>query len=378
MARNNECIEERKDSYRVKLSYYDELGNRKFYSKTFSVKKYGNKQKALEMAKRYRDEMKVRIANNMIVKEKHFSLDEVFQLSMELYECTLGTKKKLNGTYNKHIKSFVGGERDFSTIKYSDIQKSLNAMVSIAKNDTIQRTFTIWKRLYKNAIASEIVIKDETYNVVVPKSDLIEIKRKMETNINELFEVCNEINERIRNKRESILLQGALWIMYYTGMRPSEVFALHIDNIDMKNRNIFVCQSIGTTSKEIGVIRKTKNEYSIRNIPIVDELVDILKELIQYSKEGYLFVRNNNKFIDGTYLSDITRRMTKGAFRPYMLRHQFSTDLLNNGANPRTIQELMGHANPRMTIEYARSNDNLKKNALNNRGNNIKLIDSYS
>ena len=51
----------------------------------------------------------------------------------------------------------------------------------------------------------------------------------------------------------------------------------------------------------------------------------------------------------------------------YQLRHQFSTDLITNNVDIRTVMELMGHNNTDMTIDYARSSDDLKKEALENR-----------
>lgn len=367
MAKSNECIEERKDSYRVHIPYYDELGIRRFYSKSFSIKKYGTKQKALEFAKKNRDETKVRLANKQIVKVKHYTLDEVFNDSMSINNCTLATKKRLSCLYNKFIKSYINPNRDFSTIKFDDIQKCLNAMVKESKDDTIQRVMGIWRSLYKYAIAKDIVVKDETYNITVPKSDIITIKKQMTTSFDKLTEVIEGINKSIENKRDSFLSQGALLVMYYTGMRPSEVFALESKNIDFEYMSIYVCQSVGTTSSELNTIRKTKNENSIRYVPIVEELIPILNELIKESKNGFLFIRDNNELMNGTFLSDITRRISKGTFRPYQLRHQFSTDLITNGIDIRTIQELMGHRDSSMTIEYARSNEMLKKKALESR-----------
>ena len=51
----------------------------------------------------------------------------------------------------------------------------------------------------------------------------------------------------------------------------------------------------------------------------------------------------------------------------YQLRHQFSTDLITNHVDVRTVMELMGHNNTNMTVEYARSSDDLKAEALKNR-----------
>ena len=48
-----------------------------------------------------------------------------------------------------------------------------------------------------------------------------------------------------------------------------------------------------------------------------------------------------------------------------MLRHAFSTKLITSNTDIRTVQELMGHKNMAMTVDYARSSDELKRNAVN-------------
>ena len=364
MARNNEYIEKRKESYRVKIPYCDSQGQKGYISHTFTLKKYGSMPKALEMAKKFRDEAKVKIANGMVIKEKHYTLDQVFNGMMELRNCSLGTKKKEAGTYNRYIRTFIGADRVFSSIKFDDIQKCLNTMVSTCKDDTIQRTKSIWNRLYRYAIAKEIVIKDETYNVVIPKSDIITIKKPMETSFDEVMEAVKLIDERITNRRDSILMQGALLIMWYTGMRPGEVMALDKRNIDLDCKTIFVCQSVGSTSTEAITIKRTKNEYSIRYVPVVEDLLPVFDKLYAISKGDLLFMRDNGEMMTGNFLSSVCQRLTHNTFRPYTIRHQFSTDLITNGADPRTTQELMGHKESTMTIGYARSNEELKRKAL--------------
>ena len=365
--KNNECIEIRDNSYRVKISYYDEHGIRRFYSKSFPISKYGTKQKALEFARKHRDQKKVELNNGKIIKEYSYSLDEVFEKQMELYEKTLSTKKKVIGTYNKYIKSYIGGDRKFSSIKFDDIQKNLNSMVDIAKDDTIARAKAIWCRLYRYAVAKDIVLKDETYNVQVPKSNILSIKKPMEILDEDFIQAISMINESTINYRERQLIIGALLIMRYEGMRPSEVLGLEKKNIDFEKGLIYVCQRLGSSSTEWNVITHTKTESSIRYIPLDKRLVDVFKKLFELTEGEYIFIRNNGKFMNGTYLSDMCRIHTKGLLRPYMLRHQFSTDMLIEGVDIRTIQELMGHTNSTMTIGYARSNDELKRKALDNR-----------
>ncbi len=155
--------------------------------------------------------------------------------------------------------------------------------------------------------------------------------------------------------------------MFYTGMRPAEVMALDKKNIDIDYMSIYVCQSVGSTSTEMVAIKKTKNENSIRYIPIDKRLIPILNRLYDISINDLLFMRDNGQLMTGNFLSSACQRLTGNNFRPYTIRHQFSTDLMMSGENIRTIQEMMGHAHSDMTISYARSNDQLKRKALENR-----------
>ena len=48
----------------------------------------------------------------------------------------------------------------------------------------------------------------------------------------------------------------------------------------------------------------------------------------------------------------------------YLMEHNFVTQLITNGVDVRTVQELMGHATPVTTVSYARSSDDKKKEAI--------------
>ena len=147
-------------------------------------------------------------------------------------------------------------------------------------------------------------------------------------------------------------------------MRPSEVYALEWDNIDRENKTIYVCQAIGSNHNEKPVIVKTKTQSSVRTIPYPDDLDEILNLL---KGEQYLFKRSNGEFLNGDFVSNTLYRLTGGKLRRYMLRYQFSTDLILKKVEVRTIQKLMGHTNSNMTVNYARSNEKVKKTAISGR-----------
>lgn len=240
MQRNNECIEERDNSYRVKIAYYDENGKRKFYSKSFSFKKYGTKQRALEFAKKHRDEIKVKISNNQIIKEKNCTLNDIYKGAMNLYRTSSETKRKYESIYKIWILKSIDKNTPFKDITFINIQDCLNEMIESASSDYIRRCFLLWERMYRFAINTDVVMKDETYKVDVPKSEKILKPKNMIVSYDDLMSYVEEFPKHIQNKRDGILSQSAMLIGYYTGMRPSEIFALSVDCIDFDKQTLYI------------------------------------------------------------------------------------------------------------------------------------------
>ena len=189
----------------------------------------------------------------------------------------------------------------------------------------------------------------------------ITVKRKQTITQDEFNELLEMIETHCTNKYDCFLIVSALKIMRYTGMRPSEVYALTKDDIDFKNHTIRVNKAVGSNSSEKYAVITTKTALSNRLIPYPSKLQIVLERL----PEGFMFKRENGQLLNGDFVSDKIRIYSKGKYRAYMLRHQFSTDLITNNTDIRTVKELMGHSSDNMTIDYARSNDELKKEAVN-------------
>ena len=372
MARKNDCIYERGSSYQVKVPYYTEdekthERKRTFYCKTFQFKNYGTKQKALEMAKKHRDEIKVKIANNLIVKDKNMTLGEVYQIYKDSMQLSLETMRKYDSIYRVHILPYIDENKKFKDITFRDIQKTLNEMAMVLDNNSIGKALTLWKRLYKYAIFSDIVMKDETMKVSKPKSQKVVVKKDMTTTFEDIQNAIDNIERSVKNERNRYLFKTATIIIAYSGLRPAECFALEKSSIDFINNRIIVKSKIGSSKTERYTITKPKTEDSFRSVPFDETLAPVLKELIKNANSDYLFIKENGKFINGSEYSALNCRLSKKSFRAYTMRHQFITDLIYSGVDLPTIQNLAGHKNPTMTLAYARSNEEKKESAIKNR-----------
>lgn len=145
--------------------------------------------------------------------------------------------------------------------------------------------------------------------------------------------------------------QAILSVLYFTGLRASEAVNLTLQSISLNQR---ILRVIGKGNKE-------------RIVPFSNECKDALNKYIKDSRNVLLSkssVPTNVLFLN-KYGKPLTTRgleyilddieMKTGSFmglHPHLLRHSFATHLLENGADLRTIQELLGHQSINATQVY--------------------------
>lgn len=154
--------------------------------------------------------------------------------------------------------------------------------------------------------------------------------------------------------------KAMLELMYATGLRVSELINLTSQNIDLKNH---IVRCFGKGNKERIV---PMGEVACKYLQIY--LEEYRPSLTKRSICDYLFLNNHGKkitrqgfFKNLKIIADkqgITENIT-----PHMLRHSFATHLLNNGADLRSIQLMLGHENISTTGIYTNvSKEKIKEN----------------
>lgn len=155
----------------------------------------------------------------------------------------------------------------------------------------------------------------------------------------------------IEGKRDKALLE----LLFSTGLRISELCALSIDDVDL-TRDEFSVRGKGDKIRVVFLSDKAKKTVG-----------DYLKA--RKDMDDALFIRYGRKAKKGEDLrihprmvqrvlkkyaaqAGITRKVT-----PHVIRHSFATDLLSNGADLRSVQALLGHANIGTTQVYTHVTD---------------------
>lgn len=352
--------------YEINFRYTDLMGLEKSYSKSFNSKKYGSPKEALKEAVKVRDKVRGEIATIGKAKTKK-TLKEVYRETKELFPQSPETFRKYDMTFNKFMSRLEN--KNIDTITSKDIILSLNKATSHSQY-TINRLFCLYRKIFKCALISNYISVNPCDRVVVPKSKVVITPKPvvMECSLKEVIEALKEDAGTSENTRyNNQLIIYAILVINFLGLRPSECYALTKDDIDFSKREITINKAVGLDENRKPCIKATKNQSSVRKLPISEELFFVLLELFDFQKNNQLFM-GYSELLSSSYVCDKIRHAMKKKglkFNMYMLRHKFSTELLKNGVDIRTIMELMGHTNSSMSIEYARSDDERKNEAIN-------------
>lgn len=332
-------------------------------TKSFSEFEYQNARTAYESAIIYRNKLLYDISNNDLLKNNNLTVNDVFESYLETTTDSYSTKMKHRKLYNKYIHT---KDIPIQSLTKAHIISDLNRLTSDCRDETIARVYSIYKNdIVSHALNNEFIARDLMVGIKKPQSRVIVNKKSTATDRETILEVERKIlNSNIKeyNKKLIVLL---IELLYYTGMRPAEAEALTRD--DIKKDHIVINKQLGSDKENMWVVTKCKTPTSNRNIPIHPQLKPILKELLDYSDNFELFLKDDGKYLNSSYVGNIFRRILRNSgikFNLYMLRHNVATTLVVNGTDSKTTMELLGHAQYNMSLDYANSSKELKDKAI--------------
>ena len=225
---------------------------------------------------------------------------------------------------------------------------------------TVRRRLSALRSFYKYLLRQGLVKRDVTQKVIAPKTDKplpvffreSEMAREQAIGERELDELMHSPDKDASPKEIFELTRDNLIIsiLYQTGMRRAELIGLKDADVDLADMQIRV---FGKRRKE-------------RVVPIGDKLASEI--------EAYQEVRRGFETPEKHFLTQVHRDGTTSGMNastiymivrarmgevstlkkhsPHVLRHTFATAMLNNGADIRTIQSLLGHASLEATQIY--------------------------
>jgi len=267
--------------------------------------------------------------------------------------------------YQKDIDSFLEfmikegivqlGEVDYAVIRVF-LTEQYNQNLS---RRTVSRKLSSLRAFYRYLEREEIVTSNPFVNVSLPKMDHPIPDFLYQEELEKLFHV-SDLNDPLGQRNQALLE-----ILYATGMRVSECHGLTLQDIDF---------SLGT----VLIHGKGRKE---RYVPFGRFAQDALQTYINNGRNSLL--QKSNQSYDAVFLnargtplttrgiSMVLDQMVKKAaltihVHPHMLRHTFATHMLNEGADLRSVQELLGHEHLSSTQIYTHvTKDHLRNIYMN-------------
>lgn len=269
----------------------------------------------------------------------------LFFLKVELNYSELTIK-----SYQLDLTDFFGyiesKKINYLTITNHDVRGYLKYLDSCnLKNSTISRRISTLRTFYNYLVDENIVENNVFHNVKNPK---LEKKLPNYLNYNEMEELLESIDI---STSEGLKRRLLIEMFYSTGCRVSEMINVKISDIDFTNKTIRI---MGKGSKERIVYF---GDYASKYLENYLSKVKCDKYLFTNKKGEKLTINEVEQIV-----KDIMKHISiKTHVTPHTLRHTFATHLLNNGADIKTVQELLGHANLSTTGIYTHvSSDRLK------------------
>ena len=230
--------------------------------------------------------------------------------------------------------------------KYFESLKALNK-----KTSTISRNLATIRSFYQFLLRTKKIKKDPTIGVQSPKVEKKVPSILTSKEVELLLEQPKNID--LKGIRDKAMLEFA----YATGMRVTEIISLDITDVNLEQSYV-VCNA-GTKK---------------RNIPLGSLSLKALKDYIEKARP--ILIKDDN--VTALFVNINGKRLTRQGFwkivkfykeqahitkeiTPHVLRHSFATHLLQNGADLKAIQTMLGHSDISSTQVYMQfQNENLK------------------
>ena len=270
--------------------------------------------------------------------------------------------EKTKEAYEDDITDFFSflkesGNEDYLLVTLQDVRIYLAYLHDREySRNTISRKLSSLRSFYQFLMKNDL-LSENPFSYVQMKRQQSKLPRFFyEKELNALFDSA-EGNRPLDYRNQAILE-----VLYGTGIRVSECVNIKLQDIDFDASVVLI---FGKGGKERYVPFGSFAEDAIRTYLTEGRDVLMTKTTDTHS---YLFVNNRGAPITDAGIQYVLKKLIEKSslttdIHPHMFRHTFATHLLNNGADLRTVQELLGHSSLSSTQIYTHvTTDTLQKN----------------
>ncbi|MDO5539013.1 MAG: tyrosine-type recombinase/integrase [Eubacteriales bacterium] len=319
-------------------------------------------------------EINALLVNNIDIDGAKLTLLEVVERYLEhLYnrkDLSHNTKTGYNVTVNT-LKQYKLGYMEIGKIKPEHCEEWLADMKKKYRGSSIQSQISLIKRTFEYAIDYDYIAKNPFRRITTDRRDSKPMEAIPVDEMNRFLDFC-QADSHSKHCYEMI------YILFWTGLRVSELCGLTIDNIDMENHLIKVEKQLQCLNHK-HVVMKPKTSNGVRYVPMTDGVYECFEAVLRNrylkgdiepvcydergnSYEGFVFLatRSRKTIVRAhveEYLQNCIKRYNLAnpsdpirKFEPHICRHTFATNM--QGLPLKTLQSILGHGNVRTTMNH--------------------------
>lgn len=251
--------------------------------------------------------------------------------------------------YIRDINSFKEYIKDNGIEEFNDANKTIviTYLMNLQKKgratSTISRNLASIRSFFQYLLNHDLVKEDPTLNLKLPK-----IEKKIpdiltEKEINILLDQPN--SHDFKGARDKAMLE----LLYATGLKVSEIVSLNIESVNLELRIVSI-KDTGEANRVIPIGKMA-----------IESVVHYLENFRENYEENYgepLFINFSGNRLTRQGFWKILKHYTKQSninkvITPHTIRHSFAVHLIENGADLKTVQEMLGHSDLSTTQIYA-------------------------
>lgn len=257
-----------------------------------------------------------------------------------------------------NTKSFDIKNKQIKNITKEQMQKFIDGLGNYYAKSTIQKTKTLLNQIFDMAEEQQYVSRNFMKSIKLPSDDVIKVKTK---EIKFLQEEDIKILERLNESGiYSVNAQMIIFILH-TGLRISEAIGLRWEDVDEKNKKIFIRNNRvlvknrkNEGNKTTYINSTTKTDKGTRIIPLSNKAMKIINDRKGCHKKYVFTTINGTSMYPGNVETTLHRMLKRGNCSinkcgVHSLRHTFGSILLQKGTDIKTVSELLGHSDISVT-----------------------------
>lgn len=262
---------------------------------------------------------------------------------LEYLEVEKGLSQNTLDAYRRDLSAFIDFCASLGVEELTQIQRNhLNSYILDLREKkysatSVMRKIASLRGFFKWLCANEICVQNPTLTLEQPK-----IPKKL-PKVMTISEIENILREDL-TKTQRLIVE----LLYGGGLRVSELVGLKTNSIDL-NANYLRCSGKGSKERLVPLGSKAKEAlteyFEHRDFLVKKHNLDSKK----------LFISDSGRFLTRqdiyNFIHEQGKKINKN-ISPHTLRHSFATHLLENGADLRIVQELLGHSDVSTTQLY--------------------------